>query len=120
MLGQPVSMLIPRVVGFKLTGELTPGTTATDEKSAPPTRKLHLGPPALLYATTSDHGKPPVGFGISSTASTVPSNSAIGMALSAKKAPAVGADHTCAPVAALKAKTLPGSTTGRPPPPGAE
>ncbi|EFG09903.1 aconitate hydratase AcnA [Streptomyces clavuligerus] len=30
MLGQPVSMLIPRVVGFKLTGELTPGTTATD------------------------------------------------------------------------------------------
>ncbi|GAB2468899.1 aconitate hydratase AcnA [Streptomyces incanus] len=30
MLGQPVSMLIPRVVGFKLTGELQPGTTATD------------------------------------------------------------------------------------------
>ncbi|MGW5088022.1 aconitate hydratase AcnA [Streptomyces coelicoflavus] len=30
MLGQPVSMLIPRVVGFKLIGELTPGTTATD------------------------------------------------------------------------------------------
>ncbi|WP_053667884.1 aconitate hydratase AcnA [Streptomyces sp. NRRL B-1140] len=30
MLGQPVSMLIPRVVGFKLTGELRPGTTATD------------------------------------------------------------------------------------------
>lgn len=30
MLGQPVSMLIPRVVGFKLTGELKPGTTATD------------------------------------------------------------------------------------------
>jgi aconitate hydratase len=30
MLGQPVSMLIPRVVGFKLTGSLTPGTTATD------------------------------------------------------------------------------------------
>ncbi|MFI1414712.1 aconitate hydratase AcnA [Streptomyces sp. NPDC020707] len=30
MLGQPVSMLIPRVVGFKLTGELTAGTTATD------------------------------------------------------------------------------------------
>ncbi|MBW1600751.1 aconitate hydratase [Streptomyces sp. JJ66] len=30
MLGQPVSMLIPRVVGFKLTGELPPGTTATD------------------------------------------------------------------------------------------
>ena len=30
LLGQPVSMLIPRVVGFKLTGELTPGTTATD------------------------------------------------------------------------------------------
>ncbi|MEV6552346.1 aconitate hydratase [Streptomyces sp. NPDC051597] len=30
MLGQPVSMLIPRVVGFKLTGELNPGTTATD------------------------------------------------------------------------------------------
>ena len=30
LLGQPVSMLIPRVVGFKLTGQLTPGTTATD------------------------------------------------------------------------------------------
>ncbi|MDP4887732.1 MAG: aconitate hydratase AcnA [Candidatus Nanopelagicales bacterium] len=30
MLGQPVSMLIPRVVGFKLTGALTEGTTATD------------------------------------------------------------------------------------------
>ncbi|WP_405683767.1 aconitate hydratase AcnA [Streptomyces sp. NBC_00057] len=30
MLGQPVSMLIPRVVGFKLTGELPAGTTATD------------------------------------------------------------------------------------------
>ncbi len=30
MLGQPVSMLIPRVVGFKLSGELPPGTTATD------------------------------------------------------------------------------------------
>jgi len=30
MLGQSVSMLIPRVVGFKLTGELPEGTTATD------------------------------------------------------------------------------------------
>jgi aconitate hydratase len=30
MLGQPVSMLIPRVVGFKLTGALPAGTTATD------------------------------------------------------------------------------------------
>src|ERR1700712_1613723 len=30
MLGQPVSMLIPRVVGFKLTGSLPDGTTATD------------------------------------------------------------------------------------------
>src|SRR3954453_14985275 len=30
MLGQPVSMLIPRVVGFKLTGELPDGATATD------------------------------------------------------------------------------------------
>ncbi|TQN31928.1 aconitase [Haloactinospora alba] len=30
MLGQPISMLIPRVVGFKLTGQLRPGTTATD------------------------------------------------------------------------------------------
>lgn len=30
MLGQPVSMLIPRVVGFKLSGELPEGTTATD------------------------------------------------------------------------------------------
>ena len=30
MLGQSVSMLIPRVVGFKLTGELPPGATATD------------------------------------------------------------------------------------------
>ena len=30
MLGQPVSMLIPKVVGFKLTGELPDGSTATD------------------------------------------------------------------------------------------
>jgi aconitate hydratase len=30
MLGQPVSMLIPRVVGFKLTGEIKPAVTATD------------------------------------------------------------------------------------------
>lgn len=30
LLGQPVSMLIPRVVGFKLTGDLPEGTTATD------------------------------------------------------------------------------------------
>ena len=30
MLGQPVSMLIPRVVGFKLHGELPAGATATD------------------------------------------------------------------------------------------
>ncbi|ORV46332.1 aconitate hydratase [Mycolicibacter engbaekii] len=30
MLGQPVSMLIPRVVGFKLTDEIQPGVTATD------------------------------------------------------------------------------------------
>ncbi len=30
MLGQPISMLIPEVVGFKLTGELKEGTTATD------------------------------------------------------------------------------------------
>ena len=30
MLGQPVSMIIPEVVGFKLTGELKEGTTATD------------------------------------------------------------------------------------------
>ena len=30
MLGQPVSMLIPRVVGFKLNGEIPSGATATD------------------------------------------------------------------------------------------
>jgi len=30
MLGQPVSMLIPKVVGFRLTGELPDGATATD------------------------------------------------------------------------------------------
>jgi aconitate hydratase len=30
MLGQPVSMLIPRVVGFKLTGNIPAGVTATD------------------------------------------------------------------------------------------
>ncbi|HXE20193.1 MAG TPA: aconitase family protein, partial [Castellaniella sp.] len=30
MLGQPISMLIPRVVGFKLHGSLPEGTTATD------------------------------------------------------------------------------------------
>lgn len=30
MLGQPITMLIPQVIGFKLTGALTEGTTATD------------------------------------------------------------------------------------------
>jgi aconitate hydratase len=30
MLGQPMAMLIPEVVGFELTGQLPPGTTATD------------------------------------------------------------------------------------------
>src|SRR5437667_10307197 len=30
MLGQPVSMLIPQVVGFRLTGRLPEGATATD------------------------------------------------------------------------------------------
>ena len=30
MLGQPVTMLIPQVIGFKLSGALPPGTTATD------------------------------------------------------------------------------------------
>ena len=30
MLGQPISMLIPEVVGVRLSGELSPGTTATD------------------------------------------------------------------------------------------
>src|SRR5215211_6045636 len=30
MLGQPVSMLVPQVVGFRLTGELPDGSTATD------------------------------------------------------------------------------------------
>ncbi len=30
MLGQPISMLIPEVVGFKLTGKLNEGITATD------------------------------------------------------------------------------------------
>ncbi|MET0984472.1 MAG: aconitate hydratase AcnA [Steroidobacteraceae bacterium] len=30
MLGQPVTMLIPHVIGFKLTGSLKPGATATD------------------------------------------------------------------------------------------
>ena len=30
MLGQPVSMLIPQVIGFKLSGKLPPGSTATD------------------------------------------------------------------------------------------
>ena len=30
MLGQPISMLIPEVIGFKLTGQMSEGTTATD------------------------------------------------------------------------------------------
>jgi aconitate hydratase len=30
MLGQPVTMLIPQVIGFRLTGRLKPGATATD------------------------------------------------------------------------------------------
>ncbi len=30
MLGQPISMLLPEIIGFKLTGEMREGTTATD------------------------------------------------------------------------------------------
>ncbi|GIT67252.1 MAG: hypothetical protein Ct9H300mP25_07240 [Acidobacteriota bacterium] len=30
MLGQPISMLIPEVIGFQLSGRLPEGTTATD------------------------------------------------------------------------------------------
>ena len=30
MLGQPISMLIPEVVGFKLTGKMPEGVTGTD------------------------------------------------------------------------------------------
>lgn len=30
MLGQPISMVLPKVVGFKLTGSLPSETTATD------------------------------------------------------------------------------------------
>ena len=30
MLGQPISMLLPQVVGFKLTGKMPEGATATD------------------------------------------------------------------------------------------
>jgi aconitate hydratase len=30
MLGQPITMLIPQVIGFRLTGQLAPGATATD------------------------------------------------------------------------------------------
>ena len=30
MLGQPITMLIPNVIGFKLSGKLKEGTTATD------------------------------------------------------------------------------------------
>ncbi|MHB8293059.1 MAG: aconitate hydratase AcnA [Acidimicrobiales bacterium] len=30
MLGQPIPLLVPRVIGFKLTGEMPEGTTATD------------------------------------------------------------------------------------------
>ncbi|HCN31758.1 MAG TPA: hypothetical protein DIS83_01330, partial [Rhodobiaceae bacterium] len=30
MLGQPISMLLPEVVGFKLSGRLPEGATATD------------------------------------------------------------------------------------------
>jgi aconitate hydratase len=30
MLGQPISMLIPEVIGFRLTGKLPEGATATD------------------------------------------------------------------------------------------
>ena len=30
MLGQTISMVLPKVVGFRLTGSVNPGTTATD------------------------------------------------------------------------------------------
>ena len=30
MLGQPISMVVPEVIGFKINGKLKEGTTATD------------------------------------------------------------------------------------------
>ncbi len=43
MLGQPMSMLIPPVVGFKLTGALREGTTATDLVLTVAERLRHVG-----------------------------------------------------------------------------
>jgi len=47
MLGQPVSMLIPQVVGFKLSGRLKEGATATDlvltVTQMPPARRGVVG-----------------------------------------------------------------------------
>ena len=43
MLGQPISMLLPQVVGFRLDGELPEGSTATDlvpgDRDAPRARR---------------------------------------------------------------------------------
>jgi len=58
MLGQPVSMLIPKVVGFKLTGSLPEGATATDlVLTIVETLRAHgvVGKFVEFYGTGLDH-----------------------------------------------------------------
>ena len=58
MLGQPISMLIPEVVGFRLTGELREGVTATDlvlTVTEMLRRKGVVGKFVEFYGTGLDH-----------------------------------------------------------------
>jgi aconitate hydratase len=63
MLGQPISMLLPQVVGFKLTGKLPEGATATDlvltivqmlRKEGVVGKFVEFFGPALAYMTLED------------------------------------------------------------------
>jgi aconitate hydratase len=63
MLGQPVTMLIPKVIGFKLSGQLQPGVTATDlvltiteklRQHGAVGKFVEFYGPGLQYLTTAD------------------------------------------------------------------
>ena len=61
MLGQPIYMLIPEVIGFRLKGELQPGVTATDltltivQKRG--TERRTLGNSKIIFETTWVHSR---------------------------------------------------------------
>src|SRR5256885_1826245 len=69
MLGQPVSMLIPQVVGFRLTGRLAEGATATDlvltvtellRKKGVVGKFVEFYGPGIATLPLADPGQPPV------------------------------------------------------------